>query len=419
MKIICYTTIFDNYDDLLIPIHYENLLREASFLCFTDNKNLQSDFWEIIHVDRIYEDPTRENRYFKLCAHEVLPKHEISIYIDGNVQLKAFSLFPFINLVFSNNYEMAILKHPKRNCLYDEGDVCITKKKDNMEIIKSQLDFYKLSGFPELYGLWACTIIFRKNTVSVKKICQDWFEQVLKYSRRDQISLPYVFWSNKFFKFSTLDWNWENNDFYKLYPHQNVIKNMSQRPRYIVELGCGNNKRIKDAIGIDQFEFPGVDYVCDLNEGMPFLESNSVDEIYSHHLLEHLIDLPLVMNEVYRVLKPGGIFRGEVPHFSNPYYFSDPTHKVLFGLYSFNYFIKDQSKFRRKVPEFYNDLNFEIVNLNLVFKNKTFNSFVSRLKFRLYNNFFNSNFFRKECYEWYWSKFIACYEIKFSLRKIH
>lgn len=185
-----------------------------------------------------------------------------------------------------------------------------------------------------------------------------------------------------------------------------------------IELGCGNNKRIKDSIGIDLMEFPGVDYVCDLNKGMTFLDSNSVDEIYSHHFLEHLDDLPTFMEEVHRVLKPGGLFKGEVPHFSNPYFYSDPTHNSFFGLYTFNYFFRNQDEFKRKVPSFYNQLDFELVSYRLIFKNVTSNSFSSKIKVRVLNKWFNANLLRMEIFEEHYSRRFPCYELRFCIKKV-
>lgn len=184
-----------------------------------------------------------------------------------------------------------------------------------------------------------------------------------------------------------------------------------------VELGCGNNKRIKDSIGVDLLDFPGVDYVFDLNKGMPFFESNSIDEIYSHHFLEHLDDLPFFMGEVNRVLKPGGILWGEVPHFSNPYFYSDPTHKNYFGLYTLNYFVKNQESFIRKVPSFYNNLSFEVVSYTIVFKTKSSSTFYSKIKNRILNKWFNSSIKRLEIYEELFCYRFPCYELKFCIKK--
>lgn len=64
--------------------------------------------------------------------------------------------------------------------------------------------------------------------------------------------------------------------------------------------------------------------------GLPF-EDGSIESIVSHHCLEHIGAgfLPLI-EEVYRVLKPGGIFRAITPLFPSRAAVDDPTHVRYF-----------------------------------------------------------------------------------------
>jgi len=60
------------------------------------------------------------------------------------------------------------------------------------------------------------------------------------------------------------------------------------------------------------------DYIYNIKslKEMPF-ENNSVDYIFCSHILEHLYpnEIVFVLKEIYRVLKPTGIFRVTVPDF--------------------------------------------------------------------------------------------------------
>ena len=181
-----------------------------------------------------------------------------------------------------------------------------------------------------------------------------------------------------------------------------------------VELGCGPNKKIDDAISVDMVNLEGVDIVANINNGLPF-DDNSIDEIYSFHFLEHVNDLEFVLKEIHRVLKPNGKNIGTVPHFANPYFYSDPTHHSYFGLYSFSYFDKEQKLLKRKVPTFYMTEFFQVSYLRLNFTSP----FVGRYAFKKFIGFFaNISSYTKEFYEENFCYIIPPYEIKFELTKI-
>jgi len=145
---------------------------------------------------------------------------------------------------------------------------------------------------------------------------------------------------------------------------EKILKSSSN---VVLELGSGRKKK-PGRILIDIVDMPHIDIIADLEQGLSFLPDNSVDEIHSKSLLEHIDNFDLLMKEIWRVLKPTGKKYLYVPHFSNPYYFSDYTHKRFFGLYSFEYFSTQQHKFKRKVPSFYNkDCEFITQNIKLLF----------------------------------------------------
>jgi ubiquinone/menaquinone biosynthesis C-methylase UbiE len=183
-----------------------------------------------------------------------------------------------------------------------------------------------------------------------------------------------------------------------------------------IDIGCGPNKK-PGFKGINILPLPRVDFVVDLEKGFNFLKDNSVDEYYTAHFLEHIDNFELVMGEIFRTLKPEGICTVFVPHFSNPYYYSDYTHKRFFGLYSFDYFSASDIGFRRKVPCYNSSIKFEIVERRLILKSPDF--FVTNLiKKHFWNRIFNSGKYFQAVYEEYFTKIIWCYELKFVLKVV-
>jgi len=134
----------------------------------------------------------------------------------------------------------------------------------------------------------------------------------------------------------------------------------------IVELGCGQKKKT-GRITVDKLDLPNVDIVADLENGLAFLPDNSVDQINGRSVFEHIENFENLMREIVRVLKKKGTAQIFVSHFSNPYYYSDYTHKMFFGLYTFYYFVETKHQPKRKIPNFYTDIRIRIVSQRLVF----------------------------------------------------
>ncbi|MFA6385112.1 MAG: class I SAM-dependent methyltransferase [Candidatus Omnitrophota bacterium] len=105
----------------------------------------------------------------------------------------------------------------------------------------------------------------------------------------------------------------------------------------ILDIGCGKRKADK-AIGIDELTDSDADIVLNL-EAFPWpIKSDSFDLIFCRHILEHLDDVVKSMEEIHRISRPGAKVIIEVPHFSHPDAFRDPTHKHYFSFFTIEYF---------------------------------------------------------------------------------
>lgn len=118
---------------------------------------------------------------------------------------------------------------------------------------------------------------------------------------------------------------------------QHPVGGSRNRQLKVLDLGCGNNKR-PGAIGVDFNERVAVDVIHNLNNFPYPFEDTSFDEIYLDNTLEHLDDVVRVMEEVHRIVKPGGLVKVIVPYFRSPWASIDPTHKHFFTVDSFAYF---------------------------------------------------------------------------------
>ena len=130
-----------------------------------------------------------------------------------------------------------------------------------------------------------------------------------------------------------------------------------------LHLGCGH-EIWPGWINLDLAQLPGVDIAHDIQK-MPWpFESESLDRISAHQLLEHVEYIP-VLREAHRVLRKGGTFEIAVPHFTSRNNWIDPTHIKSFSIRTFEFFVKD-SRFGR---DYYFDFAFRrLLSQRLVFE---------------------------------------------------
>jgi len=85
-----------------------------------------------------------------------------------------------------------------------------------------------------------------------------------------------------------------------------------------LNIGCGEDYKI-GYIGIDRAKFnEHVNIICDLDKNILPYKNNSVDECFISHVLEHLERPELLIHEMKRILKKGGLLHIVVPHYSHP-----------------------------------------------------------------------------------------------------
>lgn len=193
-----------------------------------------------------------------------------------------------------------------------------------------------------------------------------------------------------------------------------VLSRFQAGERLPIELGCGPRKLDPDAVGIDALDFPGVDLVGDVFEVLAGLPAGGVSACHSSHFFEHVEDLPRLIDELARTMAPGAVLTVKVPHFANPYFYSDPTHHRFFGLYTMSYLARD-TLLTRKVPNYGRTPAFALTAVRLGFDSP----FPIRGVFkRVVGRVFNLATWLQEFYEENLCYLFPCYEIEYRLQRL-
>lgn len=213
MRICVYTVITGGYDSL-IEINYKN--DNFDYLCFTNDKSLKSDTWEIIFVDEPLDDQLLSRKIKILCC-QYLSDYDASLYIDGKVTVRK-DIFPFIQSYLKPDIDLVGFKHPYRDCIYEEIYTCIKYEKEKLSVGLQVYKKYKQEGMPSHYGLSDNAIIIRRHNEAVKQLMERWFHMVETYTRRDQLSFFYCLWKTPV-SVLFLEDNIADNDYFSIQPY--------------------------------------------------------------------------------------------------------------------------------------------------------------------------------------------------------
>lgn len=193
-KYLIYTALVGNTYDNIISL---SIIDERfDYICFVRKGDKKTEYvgnWRILELETVVEDNARLSRYPKLAPHKTeVAKYDYSLYIDANINIKGNDIYDrFIELV-EKNEKIALLKHPFRDCVYQEAYVCVAALKGGWLDILRQIFFLRMSGVKPHSGLYEANFIFRKhNDAEIVSLGELWWNTFMKYSKRDQLSLVY------------------------------------------------------------------------------------------------------------------------------------------------------------------------------------------------------------------------------------
>lgn len=187
-SICVFTAVFGRYDSIVEqPVAQRS---GARFVCFTDDPALTSETWEIRLVEPTFAaDPVRSARMQKILGPHVDFDFTVSLYIDASVRLRA-TPEELVAAWLTDDVDMALPVHSYRENLIDEFDEVIRLNYDDRARVYEQLSDYAEASPDVLEARphWTA-ILIRRNREPVARAMRVWADHVLRYSRRDQLSV--------------------------------------------------------------------------------------------------------------------------------------------------------------------------------------------------------------------------------------
>jgi FkbM family methyltransferase len=192
MNCCVYTALLGRYENLNEqPVASQSHL---PFICLTDDASLQSASWNCRLIKPLFlEDPVRSQRDLKIRPHLYMGDYDYSIYIDNSVILKQ----PPERLLemFDPKNGFLIPHHSFRESVLDEFLEVAKLGLDDSVRVFEQLNHYTFS-FPDVLAerpWWSAILVRDHRSARVRSMAEIWASHVMRYSRRDQLSVNVAF----------------------------------------------------------------------------------------------------------------------------------------------------------------------------------------------------------------------------------
>ncbi|KAL3638736.1 hypothetical protein CASFOL_016643 [Castilleja foliolosa] len=213
--------IFGNSDRLRSPIGKavsRSSRKSVCFVMFVDDITLQTlssegqmpdamgfvGLWKIVVVKNLpYTDMRRVGKIPKFLPHRLFPSARYSIWLDSKLRLQLDPMVILEYFLWRKGYEYAISNHYDRHCLWEEVAQNKRLNKYNHSVIDEQFAFYQADGMRRFNtadpnkllpsNVPEGSFIVRAHTPMSNLFSCLWFNEVERFTPRDQLSFAYTY----------------------------------------------------------------------------------------------------------------------------------------------------------------------------------------------------------------------------------
>lgn len=166
----------------------------ADYIAFSDRPLPALRRWEVRALPQWSSDPRfsarRNAKIPKVLPELLLPDYDFYIWIDGNIELTVSPKELCTRFVIDSGADIAVFPHRTRRCIYAESKEVLRLSLDHPQLVKTQMRSYRLEGIRPNAGLFELGFIVRRSNDATRRLSLAWFDQICRFSSRDQLSFP-------------------------------------------------------------------------------------------------------------------------------------------------------------------------------------------------------------------------------------
>lgn len=190
MSVAVISSIYGGYD---APKVQPEQSVEAEWILVTD-REIDAPGWKVVVEPRPHMHPCLAAKVAKCRPDLYAPDVDTIVWVDGSLQFLINSaLATILESLYNGNNPIAQVKHPHRECIYDEAEFCVPIPKYAGQPMLQQVEHYRQHGHPSNWGLWATGIIVRSylghsTRAAHHRMGDAWLREQLRWTFQDQLS---------------------------------------------------------------------------------------------------------------------------------------------------------------------------------------------------------------------------------------
>lgn len=163
----------------------------VDYYAFT-NKTFANKIWHTrplweFSSDSEYRD-RRNAKLAKVMAWALIPGYDYYIWHDAHCEVVMDPKLLVEQYLAQS--DIAVFKHPERNCSYAELQVLASRSLDQGSRLMTTLEFLQQRQWPISAGLFELTSFIYRPSASVQKMMLAWWEMICAHTSRDQVLFP-------------------------------------------------------------------------------------------------------------------------------------------------------------------------------------------------------------------------------------
>lgn len=187
-KIAIVSAVSDGYDAFQPPHAIDD---RFDYIVYSNTPVMDPGIYDVRPLPYIDGDSTRSARFVKTNITNLLPDYDYVMWIDANI-LIAGDIYPLFERFMKSGKEFSAMLHPTRTSPYEEMIACIKARKDDVDAILEQKEFYETQGYDTDKLIESNILFYKIKGTHIDEFLRLWWTQIDKFSRRDQFSINYA-----------------------------------------------------------------------------------------------------------------------------------------------------------------------------------------------------------------------------------